>query len=178
MAAGHARVTVQIECCCEREHQQLRIVPHFGVPRSTTAEQRTVRGSAHHCHHTRKVGAIMDLAVDKELPILAPTFKDELGNTVPAPADFTMDVTSDNPAAVFITVADDGVQVARSAGSLSDDGAGGGVGPANIHLVASWTDADGGEHTATGDAQLVVVAGGAERVEVNFGEPREITPDA
>lgn len=119
----------------------------------------------------------MDLQVDKELPILEPTFTDEAGNTVPAPAGATQEVTSDNPDAVVIVTADDGQLVARSAGNLSDDGAGGGVGPANIHVVATWTDADGGAHTATGDAQLVVVAGNAERIAVNFGAPREITPD-
>lgn len=172
------QVTVKVDCCdtsCQPS-PQLRLVPHFGAPRSTTAEQRTIRGTAHHFEH-RRVGAIMDLQVDKELPILEPTFTDEENNPVPAPADFVQTVTSDNPEAVLITTADDGLLVARAAGNLSDDGAGGGVGPANIHAVATWTDADGGTHTATGDVQLVAVAGNAERIAINFGAPREITPD-
>lgn len=174
------QVTVHVDCGCGQPcptTPRLRLIPHFGVPRSTTAEQRSVPGTAHHFEH-RRIGAIMDIAVDQELPILAPTFTDEENNPVPAPADFTQEVTSDNPAAVIITIADDGVQVARAAGNLSDDGAGGGVGPANIHLVATWTDTTGASRTATGDTQLVAVAGGAERVTINFGPPREITPDA
>jgi hypothetical protein len=174
-------VTVTVDGCCQPAECGPTAGIHFGAPRSTTAEQRAVTGQPEDHTHRRfpRGRTTMDLQVDKELPIGDPTFQDELGNTVPAPDGATATYTSDNTAAVLIVNAEaDGVLVARSAGALSDDGAGGGVGPANIHAEITWTDGDGGSHTATADAQLIVVAGNAERAAINFGAPREITPDA
>jgi len=183
---AHLTVTVDFQGCGDlcgchlppREHGRLHTAIHVGAPRHTTPAERATGGDPSDRHHHRRVSTIMDLKVDQELPLLDPAFSDEAGDPVPAPEGATTVYTSDNDAAAFITTADDGTQVIRSAGVLSDDGAGGGVGAANVHSVTTWTGTDGGELTSTGDLQVVIVAGDAQRTTINVGAPREITPDA
>lgn len=105
----------------------------------------------------------MDLAADKKVPLLTPSFTDELGNAVPAPADATFVYTVDDPTIIALTDNGDGTGEAAATGTL---------GTANLHLEASF-----GGATASGDLQIVVVAGLAERVAINVGPPEEVTPD-
>ncbi len=164
-------ITVEDDCCCRdrghRQHKKLRIVNHYGIARKHHQPPSGVMAAPTFSH--RKVATvIMDLAADKELPIDAPQFTDEEGNDVPAPDGFTIDYTSDNEAVLAIVTADDGTLVARSVS----------LGTANVSATASWTDSDGNAHNATGGPDSVnVVPGAAERVAINFGAAREITPD-
>jgi len=105
----------------------------------------------------------MDLAADKKVPLLAPTFTDEVGNPVPAPAGATFVYTVDDPTIIALTDNGDGTGEAAAVGTL---------GTANLHLDATFNGS-----TATGDLQIVVVAGLAERVAINVGPPEEVTPD-
>lgn len=104
----------------------------------------------------------MDLQADMQVP-LSLEFTDEVGNPVETPADTTVTYTVDDPSLINLTDNGDGTATAAAVGPL---------GAANVHVVVSWNG-----HTVTGDLQIVVVAGLAERVNIVAGEATEVTPD-
>lgn len=104
----------------------------------------------------------MDLQADMQVP-LSLQFTDEVGNPVTPPSGSVVTYTVDDPTLINLTDNGDGTAVAAAVGPL---------GTANVHVDVTW---DG--HTVTGDLQIVVVAGLAERVNIVAGEPTEVTPD-
>jgi hypothetical protein len=141
--------------------QRRRFVWHVGPPRDTTAEDRVVNGPPY-AQTPRLVDFIMDLQADKQVTLTG-TWTDELGNTVEAPADAEVAFTVDDPTIINLTDNGDGTAVAAAVGTL---------GTANVH-----GEATGDGQTVTGDFQIVVVAGLAERFTIVAGEPTEVTPD-
>jgi hypothetical protein len=107
----------------------------------------------------------MDLQADKKVA-LSVQFTDEVGNATEAPADAVTAYTVDDPTIINLTDNGDGTASAAATGTL---------GTANVHVDAS-SAASG--LTVSGDLQIVVVAGLAERVEILAGAPEEVTPDA
>ncbi len=105
----------------------------------------------------------MDLQADKQVP-LSIQWTDEVGNPTEAPAEASVTYTVDDPSVINLTDNGDGTATAAAVGVL---------GTATVHVEAS---ANG--DTVTGDLQIVVVAGLAERLNVIAGEPTEVTPDA
>jgi len=103
----------------------------------------------------------MDLQADKKVA-LSVAFTDEVGNPVPTPDGETVAYTVDDPSIINLTDNGDGTAEAAATGTL---------GTANVHVDAT------GPLAATGDLQLVVVAGLAERLDVVAGPPEEVTPD-
>ncbi len=106
----------------------------------------------------------MDLQADKKVG-LSVQFTDEVGNAVPAPTDAVIVYTVDDPSIIALTDNGDGTASAAATGTL---------GTANVHVDASSVSTG---LTLTGDLQLVVVAGLAERIAIVAGAPEEITPD-
>jgi len=105
----------------------------------------------------------MDLAADKQVS-LSVQFTDEVGNpTGDVPDPGSVVYSTDRPDLINLTDNGDGTGNAAAVGAL---------GLANVHVDV--TTADG---VLTGDLQLNVVAGLAERVNVVAGEPTEVTPD-
>lgn len=137
------------------------LVWHIGPPSETTPADRVVKPPPYH-EPTGRTDLIMDLRADMQVP-LSVQFTDELGNPVPTPANTTFVFTVDDPTIINLTDNGDGTAVAAAVGVL---------GTANVHLVATW---DG--RTLTGDLQIVVVAGLAERINIVAGTPTEVTPD-
>lgn len=133
---------------------------HIGAPFDTTPEDRTPRGQVAPC--IGKADLTMDLMADKQVP-LSLTWTDELGNPVTTPTDATAVYSVDDPSIIALTDNGDGTAVAAATGVL---------GPATVHVVAT-----GAGLTLSGDLQIVVVAGLAERVDITAGEPTEVTPD-
>lgn len=103
----------------------------------------------------------MDLQADKKVA-LSVEFTDEVGNAVPLPAGETVVYTVDDPSIINLTDNGDGTASAAATGTL---------GTANVHVEAT------GPVEASGDLQIVVVAGDADRVTVVPGEVTEVTPD-
>jgi len=103
----------------------------------------------------------MDLQADKKVTL---TFRttDEVGNPVPLPAGETVVFTVDDPTIINLTDNGDGTAEAAATGTL---------GTATVHAEAT------GPLPGSGDLQLVVVAGDAERFEIVAGEPTEVTED-
>lgn len=135
---------------------------HVGAPHKTSAADRVVQGTP--APSTGKVDLIMDLKADQKVPLALGNWKDEMGNDAVAPADVVVAYAVDDPTLINLIEDADGVTWAAAVGPL---------GVANVHADITWT----GGH-ATGDLQLAVVAGDAERVEIVAGEPTEVTPDA
>ncbi len=108
----------------------------------------------------------MDLQADKKVP-LSIEFTDEVGNPTTAPAASTATYTVDNPTIINLTDNGDGTAVAAATGTL---------GTANVHLDVSFADETGNPVTVSGDLNIVVVAGLAERVSIVAGAPEEVTP--
>jgi hypothetical protein len=104
----------------------------------------------------------MDLQADMQVP-LSVQFTDEVGNPVGAPSGTAVAYTVDDPSLINLTDNGDGTATAAAVGPL---------GTANVHVEVTWEG-----KTLTGDLQIVVVAGLAERVSVVAGEPTEVTPD-
>jgi hypothetical protein len=142
--------------------QRLNVRFHVGAPRNTSPEDRVVNGPPYAATPV-KVDFVMDLMADQQVP-LSVEYTDEVGNAVPTPAGATAVFTVDDPTIINLTDNGDGTANAAATGTL---------GTANVHLVA--TTAAGA--TLTGDLQIVVVAGLAERVTVVAGTPTEVTPD-
>lgn len=105
----------------------------------------------------------MDLAADMQVT-LSGEWTDEVGNPVDTPADAAVSFTVDDPTIINLTDNGDGTATAAAVGAL---------GTANVHA-----DATGGGLTLSGDLQIVVVAGLAERFNITASEPSEVTPDA
>ena len=154
-------VTVRIDAIVKgvRRHQ---VRWHLGVPFDTTAADRIVHGPSG-ISTPRKVDLIMDLQADKQVA-LSVEWTDEVGNPVATPDSATSVYTVDDPSVINLTDNGDGTAVAAATGVL---------GTANVH--GEFT-VDG--TTVTGDLQIVVVAGLAERATIVAGEPGEVTPDA
>ena len=104
----------------------------------------------------------MDLQADQQVP-LSLEYTDEVGNPTTAPDEAAVTYTVDDPTIINLTDNGDGTAVAAAVGAL---------GTANVHVEAVF---DG--QTLTGDLQIVVVAGLAERLNIVAGEPTEVTPD-
>jgi hypothetical protein len=141
--------------------QRLRLRFHVGTPRDTSPEDRIVKGPPYAVTPER-VDFVMDLAADQQVP-LSVEYTDELGNPVPAPAVATVTYTVDDPTIINLTDNGDGTAIAAAVGAL---------GTANVHVEAAFNGT-----TLTGDLQIVVVAGLAERLNVVAGPPTEVTPD-
>jgi hypothetical protein len=105
----------------------------------------------------------MDLKADQQVT-LSGSYIDEAGNPVDAPAGATVVYTVDDPTSVTLTDLGDGTAVAAATGVL---------GTADVHAEADL----GNGRTASGDLQIVVVAGDAERFAIVAGDPTEVTPD-
>jgi len=116
---------------------------------------------------TGKVDVRMDLQADKKVA-LSVEYTDEVGNPVSAPAGATAVYTVDDPTIINLTDNGDGTAEAAATGTL---------GTANVHLDVTFNDEAGNPVTVSGDLQLVVVAGLAERVNIVAGAPEEVTPD-
>lgn len=110
----------------------------------------------------RKVGPFVDLKADQEVDLTL-VWTDEMGNPTTEPADAQSTWTVDDTSVIALTQGETGV-VASATGQL---------GTANVHVEVTRPD----HEPVTGDLQIVVVAGDAERVEIQAGEPREVTPD-
>jgi hypothetical protein len=143
--------------CCPILH----LVWHVGVPFDTTEADRIIKPPPY-ASTPGKVDLIMDLQADKQVP-LSVQFTDEVGNPVDTPAGATVAYTVDDPTVINLTDAGDGTATAAAVGAL---------GTANVHVDASFNGT-----VLTGDLQIVVVAGLAERLTVVAGEPVEVTPD-
>lgn len=112
---------------------------------------------------TGRMNPSMDLKADQQT-VLSGAWTDEVGNPVPVPTDATVVYTVDDATVINLTDNNDGTAVAAATGTL---------GTANVHAVANAP----GLPEATGDLQIVVVAGDAQRFAIQAGEPTEITPD-
>lgn len=134
---------------------------HIGTPMKTHPDDRVIHGNP--TQPTGKVDLIMDLQADKKVA-LTPGWTDEVGNPATGPADFAVVYTVDDPTLINLTDNGDGTAVAAATGTL---------GTANVHAEVTVA----GAPYATGDLQLVVVAGMAERFNITAGEPEEVTPD-
>ena len=141
--------------------QRRRFVWHVGAPTDTTPADRVVKGPPY-AQTPRLVDFIMDLRADMQVTLTG-TWTDEVGNPVETPADAVVAFTVDDPTIINLTDNGDGSAVAAATGTL---------GTANVHAEAT---AEG--ETLTGDLQIVVVAGLAERFTIVAGEPTEVTPD-
>ena len=105
----------------------------------------------------------MDLAADMKVSA-AVEYTDEVGNPTATPADATAAWSVDNTAVIALTDNLDGTASFAATGAL---------GACNVTVTATT-----GGATFTGTDVLNVVAGLAERVNVAFGTPEEVTPDA
>lgn len=155
-------VTVDGNSCCTPSLPPCSrpFVWHIGAPMETEEEDR-VAGPQPNPIPERKADVVMDLQADKKVTLTG-GFKDEMGNPVPLPAGETVVYTVDDPSIIALTDNGDGTAVAAATGVL---------GTANVHGEAT------GPVNASGDLQIVVVAGDAERFEITAGEPEEVTPD-
>ena len=147
---------VRVKCC-----QPLRLVLRVGAPHDTDESDRVIKGPPYHIP-TGRIDLIMDLQADKKVA-LSVEYTDEVGNPTEAPAGATVTYTVDDPTIINLTDNGDGTAVAAATGT---------EGTANVHV-----EAVAGGQTLTGDLQLVVVAGLAERLNVVAGAPEEVTPD-
>jgi hypothetical protein len=143
--------------CCQR----LKLVWHIGPTADTGPEDRLIKPPPYF-QSTGRVDLIMDLLADQQVP-LSVAYTDEVGNTVPTPAGATVVYTVDDPTIINLTDNGDGTAVAAATGTL---------GTATVHAEATANGV-----TLTGDLQLVVVPGLAERITVVAGPPEEVTPD-
>jgi hypothetical protein len=144
----------------------LKTVWHLGPPSNTTEADRVPSPPPYHTP-TGRTDLIMDLQADKKVA-LSIGFTDEVGNPTAAPADSATTYTVDDPTVISLTDNGDGSASAAATGVL---------GTANVHAESTWTDADG-DHTVSGDLQIVVVAGLAERAAILPGAVEEVTADA
>lgn len=157
--------TVTVDnCCCPPPPSPLSLVWHIG-PVLDTDESDRIPGEPPAHKEPRKADVIMDLQADKKVA-LSVEFTDEVGNVVPAPTDAVVVYTVDDPSIIALTDNGDGTAEAAATGVL---------GTANVHVEASSVLSG---LTVTGDLQIVVVAGLAERVNIVAGPPEEVTPDA
>lgn len=112
---------------------------------------------------TGRADVVMDLRADQKVTLTG-QWTDEVGNPTTTPTGATVVYTVDNATVINLTDNNDGTAVAAATGTL---------GTANVHAVANAP----GYPELTGDLQIVVVAGLAERFNVVAGTPEEVTPD-
>jgi hypothetical protein len=146
--------------------RRYKAVFHVGAPFDTTPEQRNEdkKQPRMKCAPTGKKDLIMDLMSDKGVT-LSVAFTDENENPVPTPDGTIVTWTVEDPdGALNFTDNGDGSATALATGELAT---------ADVHME---TDLNG--KSITGDLQIVVVAGLAERAQVVASEPFEVTPDA
>ena len=155
---GDATLTVNLRVHGIRRYA---LAWHLGQIADTTEADRVINGPPYH-QPTGRIDLIMDLQADKKVA-LSVTFTDEVGNPTVAPDGAAVAYTVDDPTIINLTDNGDGTAVAAATGAL---------GTANVHVDASFDGV-----TATGDLQIVVVAGLAERLAVVAGAPEEVTPD-
>ncbi len=105
----------------------------------------------------------MDLAADMKVSATV-EYTDEVGNPTGTPADASAVWSVDDTSIVALTDNGDGSAELAAVGPL---------GTANVTVTAT-----AGGQTFTGSDVINVVAGLAERVNVAFGTPEEVTPDA
>lgn len=134
---------------------------HIGAPQETEPDDRVVQGTA--VPPTGRIDLTMDLMADQQVP-LSIEYTDEMGNPTTAPADGIVAYTVDDPSIINLTDNGDGTAIAAAVGPL---------GAATVHVEAT-----AGGVALSGDLQIVVVAGLADRLNVVAGEPTEVTPDA
>lgn len=151
------QINLKVRSCCPR--YQIRW--HLGPVVDSLPEDRVIHGPPYHASNGR-FDLIMDLQADKKVP-LSVQFTDEVGNPVPAPTGAVVTFTVDDPTIIALTDNGDGTAEAAATGTL---------GTANVHVDASFNGT-----TVTGDLQIVVVAGLAERINIVAGAPEEVTPD-
>lgn len=113
---------------------------------------------------TGKADVTVDLRADQKVTLTG-QWTDEVGNPTTTPTGATVVYTVDNATVINLTDNGNGTAVAAATGTL---------GTANVHAVANAP----GFPELTGDLQIVVVAGLAERFNIVAGEPEEVTPDA
>lgn len=142
--------------------RRLHLVWKIGAPTDTEPADRVVKHPPYHISNGKK-DLIVDLQADKKVG-LSVEWTDEVGNKVDTPADATVTYTVDDPTVINLTDNGDGTASAAATGTL---------GAANVHVEAA-----GNGLTLTGDLQIVVVPGLAERISVVAGDPEEVTPDA
>lgn len=104
----------------------------------------------------------MDLKADQKTT-LSIAWRDEVGNPVEAPGDATATFTVDDTGVIALTDAGDGTAEAAATGAL---------GSATVHAEVALNG-----RVVTGDLLINVIAGDAERFEINASEPTEVTPD-
>lgn len=151
-------VTVDSDCCLPQSPASL--IWHIGPALDTDAADRVV-GIPPAYKYPRKADVIMDLQADKKVA-LSVAAADEVGNPRPLPAGETVVYTVDDPSIIALTDNGDGTASAAATGVL---------GTATVHVEAT------GPLVASGDLQLVVVVGDAERISIVAGEVTEVTPD-
>lgn len=142
--------------------RHLDLVWRVGVPLPTVATDRDRSGPA--TPATGEVNVVVDLQADKKVA-LSVEWTDEVGNPTDAPTGADVTYSVDEPTVINLIDNGDGTAVAAATGAL---------GTATVHVEGTAT----GMPTATGDLQLIVVSGAAERLTVTAGPPEEITPDA
>jgi len=142
--------------------KRYKLAWHIGAVSDTSPADRTVNGPPYH-HPTGRIDLIMDLLADKKVA-LSVQFTDEVDNPTAAPAGAVVAYTVDDPTLINLTDNGDGTASAAAVGAL---------GTANVHVEATF---DG--TTVTGDLQIVVVAGLAERLSVVAGDVTEADDDA
>jgi hypothetical protein len=140
---------------------------HYGAPRKrrgNTADrgQRRPVATAGAAGTPIPIGVEMDLKADQEVDVRT-AWTDEVGNPAPTPPDASATWETDNTSVLEIIDNGDGTATLGAVGAL---------GQAHVRVTVT---AGGREHV--GEDVVNVVTGDAERVAVEFGEPRERTPD-
>jgi hypothetical protein len=142
--------------------RRLRFTWHIGPVERTTAADRQP-GTSTPDNAQRRADIVMDLKADQKVALTG-QWRDEMQNPVPAPAGASVVFTVDNGTVINLVDNADGTALATAVGVL---------GTANVHAVANAP----GLPEATGDLQIVVVAGDAQRFDIVPGVPEEATPD-
>lgn len=151
-------IVLSINARVKHQAAPKRIVWRIGAPRKTTADERATVHVSPTAPATGKVDLYMDVLDDNRYP-LAIGWTDDAGNPTAAPENFTAVYTIDDSTHETLVDNGDGTAQVTPTGSL---------GPANVHVEVSWSDANG-DHTATGDVALMVVADMASRVNIAVG---------
>jgi hypothetical protein len=145
--------------------QRYRMRRHYSAPVDTVPSDRVPSDQQHTYARptgTRESDVIMDLQADKKVNV-EPSWTDEVGNPTDAPADANVQWATDDPSILNVTDNGDGSATIAATGAL---------GRAHVRGQATVNG-----KTLTGEEEIVVVAGLAERFDLAFGEPEEVTPD-
>lgn len=141
--------------------KRYRLVWRIGSVTNTVPDDRSVKPPPY-AQRTGRYDVLMDLMADKKVE-LSLGFTDEVGNPVDAPDGVTATFTVDDPTIINLTDNGDGTAVAAATGTL---------GTATVHVASEING-----QAVSGDLAIVVVAGLAERITINAGEPTEVTED-